>query len=132
MNIDQQLFDFSKSAGNRSFVERFNDKWFFDMPESGIVIYKNSLIFNELFLNIHGFSLLNKLIEHGMIFAYDKTNTEKIKQMQNIEELNAFFIETPDYQKYRYMYAQKTNSIFADFLGMLTYKKIHKMNLTND
>lgn len=132
MNIDPRLFDFSKPISNKSLLERFNDTWFFDMPERGVVIYQNALFFNDIFLNRYGFSLLARLIENGMIFAYDKTNTEKFQQFKTFDELKTFFTETPDYQKYRYVYAKKTNSIFADFITILAYKKTHKMVLNNE
>ena len=81
MDVDEMLNEISKPRIYRDTIQRFAYNWFFEIPTSGSIIFRNILFFNDVFLNTVGFGILEKFITNMEIFVYDVYNTENFQKM---------------------------------------------------
>lgn len=130
MDVDEMLNEISKPRIYRDTIQRFAYNWFFEIPTSGSIIFRNILFFNDVFLNTVGFGILEKFITNMEIFVYDLYNTENFQQILTIDDLKNFN-ENNTYKERRYIVGKHTILIQCRFKIMLAYKKTLNMDLNN-
>ena len=121
----------SEPCENLSTTERFSKYWLFKMPKSGIVIYRNILFFNDVFLNTVGFGILEKFLSNMEIFVYDVYNTENFQQVLTIDDLKSFN-ENNTYKERRYIVSRNAILINVKFRIFWSYKKTLNMGMVNE
>lgn len=129
MDIETALLHAPMSVRDLTLVERFNNKWLFEIPPDGIVIFKNLLFFNDIFLNT--FDLLARLLPNIEIFVCDQRNTENYQQIFTMEDLKKFK-ETNQYNECRYIVGNDAISIYVQFRLFWSYKKTLNMEMTDE